>query len=297
MIRNPQDIYTKSFLPSRKLRIILVTIVGIAVLVWLIPHAWAWIRTPGKGKALPEPINPSVTTTSDTYLDSDNDGIPDWKEQFIRTYGVVENNEGEGSAASTLELLETIPDTQKVALEIAAQVEQTSPEGASAVTEQAIREYIEQIKSGLQSYTIYNITVGEVDTREVIEVYAKDMQKAGLEINSALEASRIKLVLEAYASSNEKDRVRERVINDVRQAINHLLEISVPPSAVSIHLALVNALYQLHQTLSLPIPIAQTDPVRSYALLLLAQDSIYTIFSTQTNLAGYFFITLDPAMY
>ena len=298
MIRNPEDLYKKTFLPSRRLRIVLGIIASIAILIWLIPHIWAWIRIPSKGKDLPEPINPVVATPGDNYLDSDDDGIPDWKEHFIRTYGVIEGENGETNASETLSLLDSIPDTQKVALEIAAQVEAGgTSNGAGAITEQAITEYIRKLANGFKSYSLYDIPVNELDTYKEQDEYARAMQKASLEINKALDAERIKIILEAYAGSDGQDRVLQATLTDLGRNIEHLLTIPPPPSAVAVHLNLINSMYKFHQTLSLPIPGGQTDPVRSYALLTLAQQSLYDTFSAQTNLAGYFFITLDPAMY
>lgn len=297
MIRNPQDLYTKSFLPSRKLRIILGVIGGIAILIWLVPHVWAWIRTPGTGKTPPEPINPTIATQTNTYLDSDDDGIPDWKEQFIKNYGVIENENGGSSTSDTLSLLDEIPDTQKIALEIAAQIDAGNGSNAQEITEQAITEYVTRLENGFKVYTLYDISLQERDTQQEQHQYAEAMKKISNQINAALESSTIKSIIESYTGDNSESRIRLSTINDIQKNIEEIIKIPIPPSATTVHLNLLNALYRFYQTLSLTAPPANTDPIKSYALVTLVQKNLYTIFSEQTNLAGYFFITLDPTMY
>lgn len=297
MIRNPQDLYTTSFLPSRKIRILLAIIIGVAILVWLVPHVWVWVRTPGTGKTLPEPINPTITTPTDSYLDSDDDGIPDWKEQFLKNYGVIQGEDGESSASETLALLDEIPDTQKIALEIAAQVEQGTIQDTQKITEQTISEYIQRLGSGFKTYTLYDISLRERDVAEDQRIYAEEMKKISTKININLGTNEVKKIIDLYSGKSSEEKILTTVLNNIHANIEDLLKIPVPQSATEIHLNLLNSLYVFHQTLSLQIPRDQTDPIRSYALLTLVQKNLYTIFSEQTNLAGYFFITLDPSMY
>ncbi len=299
MIRNPIDLYKKSFLPSRRLRIILGIIAGIVILVWLVPHVWAWIRTPGTGKELPEPINPVVATPGDNYLDSDDDGIPDWKEHFIRTYGVIEGENGETNASETLSLLDSIPDTQKVALEIAAQVEAggASAIGTGAVTEQAILEYVHQLSSQFKTYSTYDIVIGDLDNIDEQRVYASQIQKTVDALQKTLTPEKVSEITNSILDEGSDVNKKLRLQNSVRDEIRKTLAISVPPSAVTVHLEFINSLYALEQTLLLKSTSIQTDPLRAFGLLALMKQGLDNIFTAQTNLAGYFFITLDQSMY
>ncbi|MBP9821260.1 MAG: hypothetical protein KBC98_00010 [Candidatus Pacebacteria bacterium] len=299
MIRNPIDLYTKSFLPSRKLRIILGIIIGIAILVWLVPHVWVWIRTPGAGKKLPEPINPTVATPTDSYLDSDDDGIPDWKEQFIRTYGIATSNEEggptDGSITGTLTLLDTIPDTQKISLEIAARLGDgaASNESAAQVTQQAVKEYIDSLSASLRTYSLYDIEMGDTDTLSDEKAYAIKMDPL-LETKNFFSSERVQLITRIYTQSEDKITLAN-LQKDIGNVIKDLLATSVPPNATSLHLQYTNSLFALHQLLN--ISIDPNDSVKNYAVYSLVQKEIYNISLMPITFSQYFFVTLDPNLY
>ncbi len=297
MIRNPQDLYTKSFLPSRKLRIILALIVGAAVLVWLVPHVWAWIRTPGTGKTPPEPINPTVITPTDTYLDGDRDGIPDWKEQFMTVYGVEPKDDGPEGEAEALAALDTLSDTQKISLEIAAQVRQgdMSDESISLATRQAVTSYIETMSASLKTYSLYDITIGDTNTLDDQKTYAQNMT-VFLKNTTLLSETRMKAITNLYTTDTTNISLEiQSLKREIDDMIKKLLVIPVPSGATSVHLRFVNDLYALYQLLVMPLDAE--DPIKIYGVSSLVQKYIIDIKMMPVIFNSYFFVTLDTNFY
>ncbi len=292
-LNNVPSSYTKNYLPSKNILIIIGILVFAGILYFVGPKIYNFYQE-NKGRINlsgnpPEPLIASSTTTNDLDKDTDRDGIPDWKETLFGLNPKLQDSNGDGTpdelpminGTSAGDLI-SIPDIGKFTLSIydtlATGGVAATPDQLENVTAEKMLVYAENLEKGLKQYKMVDITLTD-STKETMATYHQTI--VGI-ANNAPDVGMFTKNTQEYFLKNGPTPTKE--ITFLKTTITKLLATPVPTQANTLHLELINSAYVLLQILELPIE-KRSDELNSYALSLIAQKNINlaakTIYSIQ----------------
>lgn len=307
--------------PSKKIIIVVVLVVVIAVIVALLNISPKAVYT--------APTADTATTTSALAIDSDNDGLKDWEEALWKTDPHNPDTDGDGTPDGLEIKLGRNPlipgpndklDTETVDSKVNSQTEKDLSE-----TDKFSRELFVKIIAASQAdnpptetdfQNFLNGTIkNQVDTQKVKTYIAGDFQvdieetpekiKAyGNAIATILKTPppqkltyEIDVVDKADADKNPAELKKlDGNIAAYNLIVTKLLGLTVPKSALEIHLALANAASAMSWSIT-GLQYILTDPVKAVPGVASYSDNFQNFFTALHAFRGYFDngnITFDP---
>lgn len=268
-------------MPSKKILIAIGILVVVGIIYFAGPHLISFIQTiRGKIALSGKPPEPLIATTAapDTFSrDTDGDGIPDWQENLFGLNPNKADSNGDGTpdtlptinGVSIGDLVQT-DDTGKLTAAVYAQFQNTptdqiTPDKVSAVTQAQILAQAESIEKTFKKYQTIDLDLGDSDS-PLIVAYQKSIAKI---VDDTIGDPLIfaKNIQETVLKNG--DTTSETVI--LNSFIKKLLALTTPAKIGTMHLALVNASYNLVQLLALS---KGTDELATYTRSLIAQKNI-----------------------
>lgn len=286
--------YTKKYLPSKKIQITILVLVIIGSIILIYPWLISLIKKSGTNTSvfstgLPEPLVTSQTSMNQGLdRDADGDTIPDWQEILFDLDPNKRDSDGDGNVdqlpvtdPAVLESFSEINAYDKIGLALSNSLgnvpaDQITEEAVGQVISQEVIDQATAIKNSLKKYGKLDIVIGDDDTDAVIKyvdqvititdtvpdpiVFAKDIFDKILKI---------------------QDPSRE--IITLETMVKKLLVLEAPARFMDVHIAMINDLYGIIQILNIP----DTDEFSLYVKNILAQELIQ---STEKNFSNVVFL-------
>ncbi len=286
---NYSNVY-KNYLPGKKIKIVIALLIALALVYFVVLPLVEKIKKDGVPPAKPLSLTITLPSGDPTTRDTDGDGIPDWQEIAI---GLDPRKKQTSPGVPDDQIFNTIKNKLGADAFDQAASESTSTDRLSLTIAHDIDE------SAQKFGTTIDQTISEVSTHEILNYI--DSQKSSFVLYSSKDlsviennlknnseyASRMNIILKDNASSSSVDTdIRNYALGTgsrdkamaaaaiIQQSIISLKATPVPSAAVTIHLAILNALQGFYQTTQAIDPTTQDEITRLGPLALL-QD--YTI--------------------
>lgn len=286
----------EKYLPSKRIRIILIVIVVVAVLYGVKNPAinlFKKIFTKDTPSIVTIPVsqNPQSKTVLSTDKDTDGDGLADWQETLIGTDPEIPNSKDE-VPQSFRDLLTTstqdvVGTEDKLALKVYQRL-LTDPKGANieeavqAATTKELLDLADSVDQQQTTYTLKDVNLTE-ETDEARTAYKKELEKMLVKINPS-----DKMLESIYDSMLNGKPMQVDIAYRALLAgsIKNLLEMEVPAKLGSQHLTLLNAMAHAYGVAeSAASATEQTDESMRFVSFLvfqknlnLSHDTIFVIF-------------------
>jgi hypothetical protein len=292
----------KNFLPSTKFIKITSIIAIICILVFIVPKGITWLKS--RHQNIFNQINTlaSLPSTDPTTRDSSGTGIPDW--QLIAA-GI---NPRDPNAASEFEKVKKVVGannfktaadnataSDKLALVMYDELSQnaiatgSSTSGTvTAVTGTEVANYIQSQQSKNKTYSRTDLTISD-DSEASITAYNKKLSQFK---DSPFDKDFVTHVT-SYIQGKETNVYLTTKLTAINQLVTQLLTTPVPPTALSLHLAILNSLYGLQQTLD-SYTLTTSDNLSQLGTVGLAEDYIRSTINNVANLIEYFSVAITP---
>lgn len=302
----------KNYLPGKGIRIA----IGIIVLIGVAYFTTPWIiKTLKKTKGSnPQETKLFVSTLSGdpTTRDTDGDGVPDWQEIILGldinnpqskpgipdkvTFQTIKNQVG----ADTFDLeAGQVTDTDKVSLTIydalskdSVKNEGISVAGTQAVTGQELYNYIAARKGELRTYTEKDL-VATTGSLENNQVYAQKMNMILADDSVSKNGPEL---IQAYLDDQASRQNIQPMLSLLQKKVSLLLEVPVPPSAIPMHLDIINSAQGIYQLLDEYRPNSE-DPAAKISTVSLVQDYLIRATKSFGLLQIYLSVALDKNGY
>ena len=302
----------KNYLPGKGIRITIGIIVVIGIAYFTIP--WA-IRTI-KRTRVAEPKKAEVFVSSlsgdPTTRDTDGDGVPDWQEIVL---GLDINNPQSKPGIPDLTTLQTIKsqvgtdtfdleagrvtDTDKVSLTIYNALSEDSVKndgisvaGTQTVTGQELYNYIAARKKELRTYAEKDLvtTTGSLQNNQA---YAQKMSVILADDSVSRNGPEL---IQSYLDDRASRQDIQPMLSLLEKKVSLLLDVPVPPSAIPMHLDIINSAQGIYQLLDEYQP-GGDDPAAKISTVSLVQDYLIKATKSFGVLQIYLSVALDKNGY
>lgn len=286
----------EKYLPSKKIRVVLIILIVVAVLYGIKNPAISFIK-----KTFTKPIDSVVTipvsqndqpkVVLSTDKDTDGDGLADWQETLIGTDPEIPNSQEEVPQSFRELLTTTTQDIVETEDKLALKVYQrllTDPKGnnieeaVQAATTKELLDLADTVDQQQTTYTLADLNLID-DTPNDRSVYKKSMERILTKINPS-----DKMLESIYDTmlSGKPLAVDATYRTLLAGSITTLLDMEVPLKLGEQHLILLNAMahaYGIAETAS--AATGQTDESMRFVSFLvfqknlnLSHDTIFVIF-------------------
>ncbi|MDB4984116.1 MAG: hypothetical protein JWM20_295 [Patescibacteria group bacterium] len=298
----------KNFLPSGKFIKIVGAVLGIAILGFFIPKLIIYLRSHRTIVSPNAALVVSVPSGDPTTRDSDGDGIPDWQEIAVglnpfsgeTTKGTpdplaFQNIKTVIGANDFQNVSDNATDTDKLALSLYSDLSRnaqdtgsTSGDTVSAVTGAEVANYIQAAQAKNKTYASANLTVVD-NSQSSVQTYFKAMNA----LNTTVLGKDFVTHVSSYIDNKEtKNAYLSAQLATIDGMVTKLLAIPVPSTAAAIHLAGINALSGIEQTINSYDPTT-TDSLSQLGTVALIQDYTRAAIISNANLGQYFSVALE----
>lgn len=242
----------EKYLPSKRIRIVLIVIIVIAVLYGIknpIVNLFkkTFQKTTETLVTVPVPITEQSKVTLSIDKDTDGDGLADWQETLIGTDPNIPNSQDEVPQSFRDLLTTTTQDVVGTEDKLALKVYQrllTDPKGGDiqeavqAATTKELLDLADSVDQQQTTYTLKDINLTE-ETDEARAIYKKALEKLLVKINPS-----DKMLESIYDSILNGKQLQVDIAYRALLAgsIKTLLEMEVPTKLGPQHLTLVNAM-------------------------------------------------------
>jgi len=166
----------------------------------------------------------------------------------------------------------------------------SSTNGAvTAVTGAEVANYIQAQQAKNKTYAKSDLTLSD-DTGESVYTYSKAMSALG---NSPFDQDFVTHLTSYIQGKESKDTYIGPKLVSINQLITKLLAIPVPPTAIALHLSVLNSLYGLEQTID-GYDSTTTDSLAQLGTTGLAQGYIRDTITGVANMNAYFSVAITP---
>ncbi len=279
---------------TKKALIVLGFVVIMIVITLIMPAQWVGIKSSTSKRA------PLVLKSSEELAvltkDNDRNSNPDWRDLLIETTSTSTSKVASEYVVSE-EDKKRLADPNNLTASFSKNLYTVSSyakkngEMSAAEQQDIVANLIEKesTKIAIVTYTVYDIKTLSTDNAQNKKTYGNELGKVfkeavGFKLNE-MDLDKVK----AYNTSKDKSILASIVIkkNNAKKILEKLLAMTVPPSAVSYHLLLVNTLSEYMSTLD-NLSQADTDPVRAMIVFNNYPETINALYSALTNLQLYF---------
>lgn len=294
----------RNYLPSKKIQYIILIALAIIFVVVVVPKIVRYISL----KKISSPRELVINQANPISRDTDGDGVMDWQEILV---GLDPRNPETKSGIPDIESFRTaqniigveeyykqvanVNDTSKLALTLSeAIMSKVDTSGAitdetiSQVSQEQLLDYLNARKKQNKTYGLNNLIIVGSGQKE-IQQYMTDFKNADIPV---LSETYLKKISETIESGNTFGNTIIEKLPEFDKLINNLLKIPVPQTASVMHLAGINALYGMRQTIASYNPNPD-DPLYQIGTMTLINDYLRDGIDAQSNLAVYFSIVND----
>lgn len=287
--------------------VILVIVIAFAG-YYLVPVIARKLHHPKTQNAAKTPGIVTVPTGDPTTRDTDGDGVSDWQEILV---GLdprnPETRKGTPDAVTFQSIKDQVgvdafnqaasqvTDTDKVALALydgfsknAENRGQSTGQDVSTVTQSEILNYISSKKSANKVYGAGDLTMTD-NTSDSVKAYYSALKKTSINIITQDFSTHLSNYLQG---SEGRSVYFDKELATIRKTVSDSVSITVPTTAVANHLALVNGLYGILQTLDQYDPTT-TDSLVQFGTMGLIQDYINQEVAANASITFYFSVALD----
>lgn len=298
----------QKYLPSKKIRIVILILVIIGIGYLIIPSLVKKITSLHRANNPATILTLGVAPAGDpTMRDTSGNGIPDWEEAAL---GIDPYSGSPEANAALFEKLKTsmgqakfesltsqTTDSSKVGLVIygdltanAATASGTTSNTVVGVTQAEVQNYINANKLKNKTYTAADLTIIDNSSASV-QSYYKAQQALGGNIIDKDFVTHLTNYIQGKESKDVYVTSKVATINALAQKI---LTIPTPSTAVSIELAGANALSGIAQTIDNYDP-TNTDSLAQFGTIALIKQYIGDAVTADTNMNVYFSLVLDKS--
>ncbi len=302
----------KNYLPSKSIRII----IGIILLVGISYFATPWLIRTFRKKLTPQYQKGALSVLplsgDPVTRDTDNDGVTDWQEILLgldinnpqskpgvpdmATFQMIKNQVG----ASTFDFeVKQITDTDKVSLTIYDALSKDSRRnngistvGTQTITEQELYNYIAAQKDKLRVYTEKDLitTTGSLENNQK---YAQNMRTVLADDDLSKNGPER---IQQYLDDKSTRQDIQPMLSLLQKKVILLLEVPVPPSAIPMHLEIINSAQGIYELLDQYLP-NNDDPTSKISTVSLVQDYLIKATKSFGLLQIYLSVALDKNGY
>jgi hypothetical protein len=298
----------KNILPSSRFIKTIIIIGIITIVVILLPRTITWFQNFHLSNIQTKSLVINVPSGDPTSRDSDGDGIPDWQEIAVGINPLSpETIAGVPDMVTFEKVKKTVgidlfnitkanaTDTDKVGLALYNDLSQdsiasgtASTHSVSAITSAEVANYITAKHAKNKKYTAADLVITDNTDSNIKKYY-----DAIVKINTPIFDKNLVSHVSAYIDNKESKAVYiDQKLATIDTFIPKILAIPVPSTAVDIHLAGLNALSGLRETIAAYDP-ATTDNLSQLGTVGLVEDYIRSAVLANANLMQYFSVTLD----
>lgn len=271
----------EKYLPSKRIRIIIILIVVIAIL-YAVKNPIMSLFQKGYSKtvdtvvAIPLPQTEQQKTTLSIDKDTDADGLPDWQEMLIGTdpNSVTPADQVPKEIKELIATAEKsiITDDDKLALNVYNRLG-TDPKGTNileavqAATAKEVLDLADSIDKNLTTYSINDINlVDDIEFNQ--ETYSNQLKKIKSE---ATPSENVQKKIYELLTTGKTDIAITTYQIKLQTNIKKVLELPISVRTADIHLATLNALVHINDIISKNY--SSVDPTNLYASLLVYQKN------------------------
>ncbi len=305
------------YLPSRKIRIVLLTILilGLAYGIYFLITTLTQQSSESEQEFIDVALVNSDTQNLEYYKDTDNDGAYDWEEalwpeldpnnpdsdgdgildgKYIKTKQDIQERERRGLELPTSNLSETekLGRSTLVALLAIAESGDTLDEVNQQKFSENISEYIRELTLGEKVYTRDQLILVD-DTQETIDAYRENMKRLFKQYPIA--ATDIELLLKASENPSNYQTELKIAVDKYRSYLEKLLLMETPRIIAGRHNELVNNISQINGGL-VNLASEESDDLTSFALLIQMEKILNQTAEALININLFFEITEDESL-
>jgi hypothetical protein len=273
----------------------------IFLLLLVVPARWVGVGNSSFIKE-EEPLTSYNLVVNNVNNDSDNDGIPNWKESLLGGDPTVKD-------APSVKITEatTDPETKKALARLGDPKNLTSQftknivglssylEEQGVTDEETLTKIADNTMSEagklveVRTYTQKDINISSGENMAMLKLYGNNM--AGIISNLFYKANPDKIFddLEAYQKSRNVSALKgyDSKLTFLDTVIKDLTVIEVPMSASSLHIDILNTV-ENYRIVVLGLSNAYTDPLRTLAVINSYKDVYVSLVSSVPALVDYF---------
>jgi hypothetical protein len=274
-----------------------VILIGILLLTTFVPASWLGVKPKAHMRLDLDAIN-ALSEINNLAQDNNNNNNPDWRDLLIDTFA---NSAGTSTIAKNLLTDDSVqrrlndPNNLTASFSKNLYIASAYLEKNGITNEQIQREILDRLmaeegsKLATTTYAYKDLYIAPKETKEAIKVYGNGVATILKDIITEKIITNDITSVNAFAQTKNEADLTPLVKNKNRvdALLLKLLNISVPPSAVSYHLLALNRIASYKDTLD-NLSRANVDPVRATLAMKKYSDIAILVLRLNSQFSNYF---------